>query len=178
MPSITSIMKLAFILGALCVTSHAFNVSTNQPDGGYMYDEATGLHAPIDLSTTQSESRDIAIVNNRFHRSSKPPAATCGNVALADLDYQTAKSTFGGICTGQMLKKGQHLYAKYGDAMVFRCAHGNSPCSFSDAKTYLAQVDTQCLPSGYSGPPIHETGYVKVDKGRAYGVTTAQSSAC
>ncbi|KAH6696420.1 hypothetical protein BKA61DRAFT_683121 [Leptodontidium sp. MPI-SDFR-AT-0119] len=138
----------------------------------------TGLHAPIDLSTTQSESRDIAIVNNRFHRSSKPPAATCGNVALADLDYQTAKSTFGGICTGQMLKKGQHLYAKYGDAMVFRCAHGNSPCSFSDAKTYLAQVDTQCLPSGYSGPPIHETGYVKVDKGRAYGVTTAQSSAC
>jgi hypothetical protein len=169
----------AFVWLSLALSARAFFIPEGVEDGVYFFDPTTGVHTTAN-GTVVSRDLDTAPQETRMHprelgnsgklNARKNGDSNCGDTIVSSLDYTSALNQLTKTCDGKT-KIGGHVWAKYGDAMIFVCTYGTSGIFYSNADTCttgtvgdgvktnllttLTQIDTDC---GKNILPDHKTG--------------------
>jgi len=172
--------RTAFVWFSLAVLARAFFIPEGVDDGVYFFDPTTGVHTAVDGTVVSRDLSTAPPQEPRLHprelgnsgklETRKNGDSNCGSTIVSSLDYTSALAQLKKTCDGK-IKIGGHVYAKYGDAMLFVCTYGTSGIFYSNADTCttgtaddgvktnllttLKQIDNDC---GKDILPDHKTG--------------------
>ncbi|KAF4617070.1 hypothetical protein G7Y89_g15079 [Cudoniella acicularis] len=181
--------KIVLILAAATSLSQAFQVPAGAQDGAYIYDTATNSHSliggnsttvdvgpPSNFDATKRAGGSARLSERGF------PWWSCSGTVVGGLDWASAMQIFKPNCDDTQYEGGQHLYAKYGEAMIFQCNYDASTCDLGDPSAQisgqvlweLSLVDSTCG----SVAPTKKAGWRHISSSLSIGQASVIDIAC
>lgn len=163
--------KNLFLAAVFAAFSQAFTVPEDLPNGVYVYSSnaaVAGITGSVDSDSAQagtiqtladyksiqagetvnssSIARDVTHSPKFIPRGKAYPISACGKNYIGALDYGSALKIVDENCgNDNKFNKGNHIFGKYGDAVVFMCNYRDTnQCHDTQLYTSMAIVNTKC----------------------------------